>query len=249
MEIASVLKANGIAPFMLADLKRWTAQFDWSAIFVNKYGVDIYKDLMDHKIPWTDDRVVATFEQMQNMINDGTYIAGALAIDLDPALIPFSKGEAAMWYQGTWMISRFKTIDLQIDCFPYPAIGSVKPTPSVFAEETVMLNSSSKYKDEAAEFINFIISKEAQEKLVEMYGPYPANKNVDLSNLSAVEQKVGEIIAKGGFTFMHPDHALLPSIADTYLNQLQGVLVGLVTPVDAAKEIERIATKFQGPVK
>ena len=58
MANAAKAKAVGIAPFMLSNQKKWPAQFMWSAMMVNKYGLDAYQGLIDNKIPWTDPRAV-----------------------------------------------------------------------------------------------------------------------------------------------------------------------------------------------
>ena len=51
MANAAKAKAAGIAPFMLSNQKKWPAQFMWSAMMVNKHGLDAYQGLIDNKIP------------------------------------------------------------------------------------------------------------------------------------------------------------------------------------------------------
>ena len=43
MANAAKAKAAGIAPFMLSNQKKWPAQFMWSAMMVNKHGLDAYR--------------------------------------------------------------------------------------------------------------------------------------------------------------------------------------------------------------
>ncbi len=108
-----------------------------------------------------------------------------------------------------------------------PAFGSRKPVMSVFAEDTLMIHSKSKNPDAAAEFLNWMISKEAMSKKLEIDKPFPSNATADLSRLTPMEQRLGKAMGDAGsFTFMHVDHAVSPAISDKFLDGLQGVLAG-----------------------
>jgi raffinose/stachyose/melibiose transport system substrate-binding protein len=138
-----------------------------------------------------------------------------------------------------------------IDFFPLPQIGNVKPTISVFAENTLMMNANSKNKDAAAEFLNYVISKDAQTRqTIEARQVFPANVQVDLTPLADMPKRVGELIGSNDQpTFMHVDHAVSPAISDPYLTALQAVIIGKMTPQQAADETEKAAATDQGPVK
>lgn len=252
--IADTLKENGVAPFMLANQSRWEAQFDWSAIYVNTYGVRAYDDLINNKIPWTDQKVADTFAKVKWMVDNGWYVKNPNSRDNADAVIPFCNGEAAMWYQGTFLLPSLhggKGTDFlcPVDFFTYPQIGGQEPTASVYANETLMVNANSKKKDAAAEFVNFVVSKEAQQHKVGVR-PFASNASVDYSNVSSIEQKVVALMTGAhGYTFMHPDHALSSSIADPFLDALQGVIGGIKTPEEAAADTEKAAIAFRGPVK
>jgi raffinose/stachyose/melibiose transport system substrate-binding protein len=113
-----------------------------------------------------------------------------------------------------------------------------------------MIHAKSPHKAEAAEFVNYLISLDAQQHKVNSQLPYPANINVDLSALLPIAQKVGNTVANASeFTFMHVDHQFDPAIADVFLNQMQAVLDGAVTPEEAAQAVEAEAVKVRGEVK
>lgn len=80
-------------------------------------------------------------------------------------------------------------------------------------------------------------------------GPFPSNTSVDESNLEPMVKRLGDLISNyGGYTWMHVDHALGPGVAQPYLEALQGVLAGTVTPEQAAETTEKAAEQTQGPV-
>lgn len=249
-----VLKSNGVACYLLANQGKWQSQFEWTSYYVNSSGLDMYTKLYKNEIPWTDPSVVEAFAAMRNLAEKGYLYPGWNSIDLTPGKMPFSKGEAANWFQGVWMINIFKgeeaDIPFKVDFFPFPQVGNRAPVTSIFAENTVMIHAKSQHKDEAAEFVNYLISLEAQQHKVNSQLPYPANINVDLKPLVPLAQKVGQTVASASeFTFMHVDHQFDPGLADVFLNQMQAVLDGAVTPEEAAKAVEEEAIKVRGEVK
>ena len=136
-----------------------------------------------------------------------------------------------------------------MDWFPMPKIGDRKPVMSVFAEDTVMIHPKSPNKDAAAEFVNWMVSKEAMSKKLEIDKPYPSNSAADLSRLSEMEQRLGKAMSTAGsFTFMHVDHATPPSISDKFLEAVQGVLAGAMSPKEAMQLTEEEAVRTRGKV-
>ena len=158
MANAAKAKAAGIAPFMLSNQKKWPAQFMWSAMMVNKYGLDAYQGLIDNKIPWTDPRAVDITAMMKKLADDGMFIENFNSIDFAPAQVPWAQGKALYWYKGSFILGSFRG-DLKqccsepIDWFAFPQMGDRKPVMSIYDEDTVMIHAASKNKDAAAEFV------------------------------------------------------------------------------------------------
>jgi ABC-type glycerol-3-phosphate transport system substrate-binding protein len=254
MANAAKAKAAGIAPFMLANQKKWPSQFMWSAILVNKYGLDTYNGLIGNKIPWTDPRAVDVTNMMKKMADDGWFEPSFNSIDVGPAMVPWTKGAALHWYQGSFNLGRFrgdqpKCCVVPMDFFPLPPIGDRKATMSVFAEDTLMIHAKSPNKDAAAEFLNWMVSPEAMSKKLELDKPYPSNVSADLSHLTEMEQRLAKTMADAGsFTFMHVDHAISPAISDKFLDGVQAVLSGAMTPEEAMKLTEDEAVKVRGKI-
>ena len=236
MANAAKAKAAGIAPFMLSNQKKWPAQFMWSAMMVNKYGLDAYQGLIDNKIPWTDPRAVDITAMMKKLADDGMFIENFNSIDFAPAQVPWAQGKALYWYKGSFILGSFRGDKAQccaepIDWFPFPAMSDKKPVMSIYDEDTVMIHAASKNKDAAAEFVNWMVSPEASAKKLEIDKPYASNASTDLSHLSPMEQRLGKAMSDAGsYTFMHVDHGTPPAISDRFLDGLQGVLAERCRP-------------------
>jgi ABC-type glycerol-3-phosphate transport system substrate-binding protein len=254
MANAAKAKAAGIAPFMLSNQKKWPAQFMWSAILVNKHGLDTYDGLIGNKIPWTDARAVDVTAMMKKLADDGMFEPSFNSIDFAPAQVPWAQGKVLHWYQGSFILGSFKgdlkqCCGVPTDWFAMPPIDGKKPTMSVFAEDTIMIHAASKNKDAAAEFVNWMVSKEAGSKKLEIDKPYPSNVSADLSALPEMEQRLAKAMADAGsFTFMHVDHATPPAISDKFLDGVQGVLAGAMSPEEAMTLTENEAIRVRGKI-
>jgi raffinose/stachyose/melibiose transport system substrate-binding protein len=254
MANAAKAKAAGIAPFMLSNQKKWPAQFMWSAMMVNKYGLDAYQGLIDNKIPWTDPRAVDITAMMKKLADDGMFIENFNSIDFAPAQVPWAQGKALYWYKGSFILGSFRGDKAQccaepIDWFPFPAMSDKKPVMSIYDEDTVMIHAASKNKDAAAEFVNWMVSPEASAKKLEIDKPYASNASTDLSHLSPMEQRLGKAMSDAGsYTFMHVDHGTPPAISDRFLDGLQGVLAGAISPEEAMEATETEAQRVRGKI-
>jgi raffinose/stachyose/melibiose transport system substrate-binding protein len=254
MANAAKAKAAGIAPFMLSNQKKWPAQFMWSAMMVNKYGLDAYQGLIDNKIPWTDPRAVDITAMMKKLADDGMFIENFNSIDFAPAQVPWAQGKALYWYKGSFILGSFRGDKAQccaepIDWFPFPTMSDKKPVMSIYDEDTVMIHAASKNKDAAAEFVNWMVSPEASAKKLEIDKPYASNAATDLSHLSPMEQRLGKAMSDAGsYTFMHVDHGTPPAISDRFLDGLQGVLAGAISPQEAMEATETEAQRVRGKI-
>jgi raffinose/stachyose/melibiose transport system substrate-binding protein len=248
-------KAAGIAPFMLSNQKKWPAQFMWSAMMVNKHGLDAYQGLIDNKIAWTDPRAVDITAMMQKLAQDGMFEANFNSIDFAPAQVPWTQGKALHWYKGSFILGSFRGDQKQCctvptDWFAFPAMSDKKPIISIYDEDTVMIHAASKNKAAAAEFVDWMVSPVASAKKLEIDKPYASNLSTDLSHLSDMEQRLGKAMADAGsYTFMHVDHGTPPAISDRFLDGLQGVLAGAISPEEAMQATETEAQRVRGKIK
>jgi raffinose/stachyose/melibiose transport system substrate-binding protein len=130
-----------------------------------------------------------------------------------------------------------------------PPIDGKPPVMSVYAEDTIMIHAKSPNKDAAAEFLDWMISKPAMSEKLVIDKPFPSSTQADLSGLSEMEQRLSTTMSgAGSYTFMHVDHATAPAISDKFLDGLQGVLAGAITPEEAMQQTEDEAVRVRGKI-
>ena len=249
--VCQTLKENKVYCWMISNKENWEAQFDWTGIFVQKNGLQAYQDLINRKIPFTDPRVVDAFQTLKDFVDKGYVYPDPNSVGIMDGNIPFAQGTVAFWYQGSWMPGLFGTANAPFtyDFIPFPSFPGVTPTQELWAEETLMINSKSAHKDEAAQFIDYVLSQPVQTTMAQN-NQFPANKNVDLSvmnNPSLV--KLGKVMAAtGNATYVHPDIAFNDAVSSEFLNDLAAVMAGAMTPAQAAAASEANAVTEAGPV-
>ena len=87
-------------------------------------------------------------------------------------------------------------------------------------------------------------------KKLEIDKPYASNASTDLSHLSEMEQRLGKAMADAGsFTFMHVDHGTPPAISDKFLDGVQGVLAGAMSPEEAMQADGERGQRVRGKIK
>jgi raffinose/stachyose/melibiose transport system substrate-binding protein len=116
-----------------------------------------------------------------------------------------------------------------------------------------MIHAKSKYKDQAAKFVDFYVSEESQLAFTKLNFEFPANTKVDVASVKEVPPLAARIYKAmseaGQYSYMPVDHAIAPAISNEYLDALQAVLGGTMTPQQAAEASEAEAVKTRGPVK
>ena len=239
---------------LITDAGKWEAQYEWQGYFVNAFGLDNYNALLNNEIPWTDPSVVETNRVMRSWTESGLVFPGWNSIDLADGLVPWNQGKAANWFGGSWMVKYLsgdgKTEVPAFDYFPFPQVNAEHPAvPMAFADNILMISDKSQHKDEAAEFVNYYTGVAAQQAFLDSGLCCSANRGVDLSGLSPIQQRLAEDIQNAGPSFAAIDIDFDPAIADVFLTQLQGVLDGAISPEDAAAAVEAEATKVRGPVQ
>ena len=121
---------------------------------------------------------------------------------------------------------------------------------SIYDEDTVMIHAASKNKDAAAEFVNWMVSPEASAKKLEIDKPY---------RLERVDRPVAPVGDGAAARQGHGRRRLLHVHARRswdaarhlrkFLDGLQGVLAGAMSPEEAMEATETEAERVRGKIK
>lgn len=169
-------KAAGIDCLTTGTKALWPGAgiFDYMNLRVN--GYEFHMDLANGKVPWTDDRVKATFAEWKKIV---PYItANHAAIDWQDAAALLSQGKAANYVMGNFAVATFKDGGLTNDTLgfmPFPEITPGIPRAEEAPTDTFHIPAGAKNKQDAKTFLAYLGSPEAQTKMNATLGQLPTN--------------------------------------------------------------------------
>lgn len=159
----------------------WTAGGWFDYLNMRTNGFDFHMELARGEIPWTDDRVRATFANWRRLIDMGAYIPDHQNYDWQEALPFMVNGEATSYLMGNFAVAPMRDAGLtdeQLDFYQFPAIGDF-PMGEDAPTDTFHIASGAQNKEAAREFLKFVTSAEVQTEInsADGLGQLPVNAN------------------------------------------------------------------------
>ena len=174
----ATLKKNDVTPITIGTKYLWTAGgwFDYLNMRVN--GYDFHIDLMDGKIPYTDERVRNTFKHWSQLVEPGYFLENHATYSWQEAQPFMYRGEAAMYLIGNFITPQFPDdVKSKMSFFQFPVItpglelGEDAPT------DTVHIPARAKNKEGAKKFLAFVARADVQTDINKILLQLPTNKN------------------------------------------------------------------------
>ena len=187
VEVADTLKAAGITPFSVGVDVGWPITDLFENVYIRTAGADMYDQLTNHDIPWTDESVKNALATMANIVGDPQNLAGgtegALQTDMPSSVAKvFSDSpEAAMVVIGDFAPGVVTDNPLEpetgFNVFTFPSVEGSEP--AVVGGGDLFL----KFKDSpaATAFLEYLTTPEAAEIWAARGGFSSPNKNLDSS--------------------------------------------------------------------
>ena len=180
---SQTISDSGVTPWSIAGADGWTLT-DW---FENAYlpqaGPEMYDQLTNHEIPWTDPSVEEALNTLAEIWGeDGFVVPGALQNDFPTSVTTvFSGGDAAMVYEGDFVAGVISgetdaVVGENANFFPFPAVGDA---PAVVGGGDVAVAFTD--TEATMALMSFLASPEAAEIWVAEGGFTSPNKSVDTS--------------------------------------------------------------------
>ena len=135
---SQTLVDNGFSPLAIGGADGWTLSDWFENIYVRTAGKDLYDQLTNHEIAWTDDSVKDAFAVMGQLLGNEDFIArgadGALQMGFVDSVIAAlgTEPEAVMVYEGDFVAgvaaAEAGTVaGVDFDFFPFPSIAGSPP--------------------------------------------------------------------------------------------------------------------------
>jgi len=188
LQSAETINASGVPAYSIAGADGWTLTDLFENIYLRTAGPDLYDQLTEHSIPWTDPSVTTALDAMAQIFSDTQNIAGGTAGALE-ADFPTSvtqvysdPPEASMVFEGDFVqgviIDETEAEpETGFNQFAFPSVNDSPPSVVGGGDVVVM------FKDDSASraFVEYLGTPEAAEIWASRGGFSSPNMNVDPS--------------------------------------------------------------------
>jgi raffinose/stachyose/melibiose transport system substrate-binding protein len=238
VDAADKLVAAGITPIQFGGTVNWHVMRLLDALLETHCGTEGYQALVTGGASWADEACVTeTYEQFALWTTD--YLnPGFISINNDESSALFYSGRAAMAFEGDWFnqVVRDNGMDeANVGIFPFPT-----GTGRIYGfNENNYITSNSDNPDEAARFLDYLTSEEAQRTLNSAFGGQSVNTAVQSSSTSEFDQAWGPIFAGATGVYMNNDQNLSLAATTEYWRIQNLVATGELKPALAGAELQK----------
>lgn len=249
--LCETVKKAGVYPLTIG------GKYDWMTMRLLDYllelscGPTLFDNLRALKVSWNRPEVVKAYTLFKKWV-DNWVIPGFLNITPDDSIPPFYQGRALMTFDGTWRESGIISSGLDPHDFDFfiPPTGHTPVRFSGFPEQYI-ISSKSKYKDEAAEFLNWFTSKEIMEREVgKAFDPLPTVKGIKVNEKELPNTaKWLKVITTFEKIYPPTDQVLSPELLHEFFEVQDGIVTGKYTPQEAAKRMDQAVREWKAKQK
>lgn len=171
------LKSNGITPITIGTKYLWTAAgwFDYLDLRTN--GLAFHMDLMDGKVPYTDQRVRNVFKHWDQLVKPGYFLENHASYSWQEAQPFLYNGKAAMYLIGNFITPNFpKDLEGKMGFFQFPVINPNVDIAEDAPMDTVHIPARAKNKKDARKFLEFMSRADTQTLVNAALLQIPTNK-------------------------------------------------------------------------
>ena len=178
---------SGRACYTIGTRYLWTAGGWFDYLNMRTNGFDFHMELARGEVPWTDERVRATFANWRQLIDMGAFIEDHQTYSWQEALPFMVNGEAAAYLMGNFVVPHLREAGLsddQIDFYQFPIITEGLPQGEDAPTDTFHVASGAQNVDAARAFLAFVTSPDVQTAIngPDGLGQLPVNANAAVAD-------------------------------------------------------------------
>ncbi len=258
MALVPKFNSQGIAPFSLGGQSRWTNMMWLEFLFDRIGGPEVFQAAFDgEKDAWSNPDAITALTKMQDLIKANGFIKGFSSItadsNADQALL--YTGKAAMMLHGAWTYGSMKNDGGDfvkgghLGWMNFPPVDGGKGDPSdTVGNPGQYLSISSKATDAAKEtakkFFKTGVLDQSEVKAWIDTGSIPIMKGGDANISGSADAEwlkfVYDVSSKAKVFAQSWDQALLPSAAETLLDNIAKLFQLSITPQQFATNLNAV---------
>lgn len=256
LAVCMSLRDAGITPMSFGNQERWEGVHYLSILNQRMAGEDTIASDYTLTTPaealFTDPGYAAAFEKLLAIQEAGCFADAVNSTTPDAAQAQFYTEQVAMYYQGTWIIGQLNENDFEgrYGMFRMPPITSDDAQGNqgyaLLGPIGLQVSARTEHPDQAAAFLDYFIAQEAQQGLVEDLQRIPVRTDAVSEETASPELiYVVDDLATTEGAVLWLDVILENRVSEVYLNSIQEVLAGTLTPEEAVAAIREQALAVQ----
>ena len=178
INVAKIVKDNGIIPFYFTLKDSWTSLPPWNTIASTLVSSDSFQKINNLETTFNelyDDTTDKIIQLMDYGHSDN------FGVGYNDGNTAFAQGETAMYLQGSYAIAPILTVNpnLNLGMFPLPASNNEEENKLVSGVDVYFaIPKDSKNKEESIRFINFLLREENAKTYIDEQCAFSAVKGV-----------------------------------------------------------------------
>ncbi|MEM1237257.1 MAG: extracellular solute-binding protein [Pseudomonadota bacterium] len=197
----AAMKEVGVTPFTIGTKFLWTAAGVFDYINLRTNGYEVHNGLTGGEIAYTDPRIVQTFDNWEQLINECGFVDNHASMSWQDALTPFVNGDAGMYVMGNFAVSAMKDAGLtndQIDYMPFPSINPDVARAEEAPADAFFIPTNASNPEDAKKFLAFVARADVQSAWNEAIGQLPPNSESEVSDDKFIQEGFATVSTAAG---------------------------------------------------
>ncbi|HSI58616.1 MAG TPA: extracellular solute-binding protein [Ideonella sp.] len=251
LTVVEKLKAQGIAPFALANKAKWPGSMYFMYLVDRLGGPEVFRKASTRAAggSFADPAFVEAGRKLQELVKAGAFAQGVNGLDYDVGASRrlMYAGKAAMQLMGTWESSSFKNENPEffkkVDFFAFPTLPGGKGGTGIVGSvgnNFYSISKACKAPDAAWSLIKSFVDDEAVAARLADNRITPV-KGLKLSDPNL--QRVMKLVGDAPTVQLWYDQELPPQLAELHKDTVQALFGLSMTPEEAAQKMEALAAQ------
>ncbi|MBT0957787.1 extracellular solute-binding protein [Alphaproteobacteria bacterium KMM 3653] len=236
------MKEAGVTPFTIGTKFLWTAAGVFDYINLRTNGYDVHNDLTAGKIKYTDERIVQTFKNWEQMIGECGFVDNHASMSWQDAIAPFSNGDAAMYVMGNFAVDGFINAGLteeQIDFFQFPEITPGMARAEEAPADAFFIPANAKNVEDAKKFLAFVARADVQSQWNKTIGQLPVNAKSEISDNKFIQEGFATVSTAAGLAQFY-DRDAPAAMAKAGMEGFQKFMIDPSTMMEVLERLDEV---------
>jgi len=241
LNICEVTKEAGYEPIALGAMDGYAVGWSFGNILQSVAGTEGARELCASEVKWTEEAGLAALTEFDSWVKNGYFDSVSTTRGEADAVYAFLNEKTAMYIVGAWVVTDVYSNNMQdkLGTFALPSqIGEVACATGGLGR-TYAVPSGVEDTKGAVMWFDFVLSEEFAQMMAEDETNnciYASKAFFEIESKSPLLQAAKEAVS--GVAGRNPSVFIGTETKNAYFQNLQGIVAGIVTPEEAAANIQ-----------